>query len=192
MTGSRSSLRGLVSPFRPVPLEGVAWALGCLLLVFPLTAMLHHLVFFPEQCMLNAFGPDYDLHTIGHLLARDPSLPWALAACSLFWSVGARWPWLRQSAAPIFFAFLPLTVYLWDIPFTGRVICDRLHDSQPIFGGFHLRSLHLYAWGGVATLVLIGRIAVREQAVPGALALRRRLGALGRRSPTVELPSLGA
>jgi hypothetical protein len=95
---------------------------------------------------------------------------------------------LQDDAAPVSFAFLPLTLYLWDIPFSGRVICRSLHDAQPVLGGFHMRTAYLYAWGAaayVATLVYL-LSAARDR----VWRLPSRIEPLSRPAPAVELPSL--
>src|SRR5438067_8967145 len=105
------------------------WRTVCVLLVIPLTAMLHHLMN-QHRCILETFGNDYNLSSLRQLLLRDPSLPWAIAAMVLVYHLGLRSNFIRRAAAPAFAAFLPLSVWLWDIPFTGRVICHHLHDRH--------------------------------------------------------------
>jgi hypothetical protein len=56
------------------------WMIACTLSIIPVTAIFHHLLFYRPTCILNPFGPDYDLHTMLVWLSRDPSLPWAILA----------------------------------------------------------------------------------------------------------------
>src|SRR5688500_19641679 len=57
------------------------WALCCAANVIPLTAALHHAVFFRPSCILNPAdygGADYTWPVIRGWLAHDPSLPAAV------------------------------------------------------------------------------------------------------------------
>lgn len=179
-------------PFGQDAPNGRSWALTCLLIVLPTTAIFHHVVFYSTQCILNPFGSDYDLSTIGRLLARDPSLPWAIAACGALWMFGSKREWVRQAIAPLFFAFLPLTVYLWDVPFSGRIICARLHDAQPILGDFHLRTLHLYAGCAVVYLATVGYLFARVRFASTAWGLPSGIEVRANSESAGGLPSLGA
>jgi hypothetical protein len=116
-----------VWPFRRDAPDGRSWALGCALTVLPVTAILHHAVFHPFQCILNPFGPGYDLPMIARLLLRDPSLPWAMAACLFLWTLGSKRRWVRQLAAPVSFAFLPLTA-----PAETKGWSSALHEPEDL------------------------------------------------------------
>lgn len=164
---SENALWNAVWPFRRRTLKGRSWAFCCALTVFPFTAILHHAVFYPSQCVLNPFGPEYDAATIARFLSRDPSLPWAVVACLSLWTLGSKRPRVRQAVAPVFFALLPLTVYLWDIPFSGRAVCRSIHDGRPISGDFYLRTIYFYAWG--AATYSAAQVYVRLRSGEGEL-----------------------
>jgi hypothetical protein len=106
-----------------------SWYTACVLLVIPLTALLHYL-FNLHRCMLETFGDDYTVESVRQLFLRDPSLPWAIAAMVLVYHVGKRSPWVRRAVAPAFAASIPLSVWLWDIPFSGRAVCRHMHDGR--------------------------------------------------------------
>jgi hypothetical protein len=111
----------------------------------PLTAMLHHLVFHRPNCMLQYFGPEWDFATFAYWLWTDPS-PWvaALGVMALRWG-SERFPAIRSFAGRFFVSFLPLSLWIWDIPGTGRAICAHFHDGKVEFAvGVPLRALHLY------------------------------------------------
>lgn len=135
------------------------WAMACALLVFPLTAIFHHAVFYPKQCMLNSFGPGYSLSVIAQWLTRDPSLWAALLGSLIVFQIGERFRITQKLITPFLIAFLPLTLWVWDIPLTGRIICHTAHDVQPIFAGFAMQSRYLYMLGGIAYLGFLVRIA---------------------------------
>jgi hypothetical protein len=135
-----------------------AWVLQCAALVIPFTAILHQAVFYPHNCLLNRFGDDYDAVSIGLFLTRDPSLPWAVLAAFVTYLLGshARFAKLvRLGALPFFLGFLPFSLWIWDVPFAGRPICNHWHDGRlvlPVIGT--VRSLHLYALGALLTTAL--------------------------------------
>lgn len=139
------------------------WPWLAALLVFPVTAILHHAIFFRPTCILNPFGPDYDWATITTWLRADPSLPYGIAVAGLTYLAGrlapAVQPWLERAAAAFLLAFLPLTVWLWDIPGAGRVICHHFHD-----GRLGLHSRHLYVLGAVVFLGLLSVAWLRHVA----------------------------
>jgi hypothetical protein len=124
--------------------SGRRWALICLLNFFPLAAFLHNGVFYRPTCMLNPFGADYAIPT---WLARDPSVPWAIVSSMLIYKAGFGSQMVRTLATPIFVAFLPLTIWIWDIPFTSRVICLTFHDARLVLFGTTIMSRHFYALG---------------------------------------------
>jgi hypothetical protein len=121
------------------------WAIIAGLSVFPLTAILHHVVFFRPTCILNPFkATDYTLYYIGVWLANDPSFLLAGVAAVLVYVVGTTRPLVRTAAIAFLIAFIPATLWLWDIPGTGRWVCYNFHDGRT---GIHTR--HLYALGAV-------------------------------------------
>ncbi|MFP8878630.1 MAG: hypothetical protein VCE43_03755 [Myxococcota bacterium] len=142
------------------------WGAVCFLAVFPLTAILHNSVFFPATCILNAFGQwgdDYtSLQLLRMWLLRDPALWIGFLLAHVAYHAGIRRPVWRLLLAAFLVAFLPLTVWIWDIPFTDRVICYSMHDGRLRFGAFTLSSKHVYfacsALYGVLLLAMRGRI----------------------------------
>jgi hypothetical protein len=145
--------------------SGSAWKAQSAALFIPYTAILHHAVFFPRNCILNKFGRDYGLDTLILLFQRNPAFPWAILAVLLTYNLGlhARFGrFVRLAALPLFLGFLPLSVWVWDIPFLSQPICRRWHDGRlvlPILGP--MRSLYLYAFGLLLTAALYGLRTMR-------------------------------
>ncbi len=125
------------------PEDARCWPAACVALVIPLTALLHHLVFYHHLCMLQFFGSDYDFQTVKGLFLRDPSLPWAIAAMVLVYHLGKSSPALRTAAVPAFTALIPVSLWIWDIPFAHRPIHIYLHDAKVPFGTTHVYALSL-------------------------------------------------
>jgi hypothetical protein len=129
-------------------LHGVYWIVLSVSLVVPFAAILHNTVFDKHSCMLGALGKDYTPSVVSTWLRRDPSLPWAIAAAMAVYLCGTHYPSTRLFAASIFVSFLPLSVWIWDIPFTKRAICEYFHDDKfMILDAFPLKSRHFYALG---------------------------------------------
>ena len=113
--------------------------------------------------MLNPFkGPDYsDLPTLWKWISRDPSLPWAIAIAFSTYSAGKTCPVVKLLTACFTVSFLPLAVWIWDIPFTGRYI-ESFHDGRLHLFGLTVTSRHFYELGmmlfvGLAALAFIKR-----------------------------------
>jgi hypothetical protein len=125
------------------------WITACVLLVLPVAAIAHHLVFFPQTCMLNSFAArDYDLAGVSAWLSRDPSLYLATIVAVATFHLGQRFPSLRSLVLPFVIAFAPLALWIWDLPGTGRFVCAHLHDNRIfLIDGSPLRTLHLYLFG---------------------------------------------
>lgn len=161
---------------RAVSSGGRRWKVWCGLLVVPATAILHHALLVRGTCMLNRFGPDYDLHTMARWLSRDPSLPMAILGAIVVFHLGERIAALRPLVTTFVVAFIPLALWIWDIPGTGRIICAHLHDNRFLLAtGVPLKGRHLYVLGGVLhPLLLLTRLWVRghRQAIAG---MRTRL-----------------
>jgi hypothetical protein len=154
-----------------------AWVGICVALVFPLAAVLHHLVFVRSKCMLVLYGRDYDVATVQRWLTHDPSLWVAIVVALAIYALGRSNSSVRMYAAPVLPAFLPLTVWVWDVPFLHRPICHNFHDgktSLPVLGP--LRTRHIYVLGCIVYATLIGwtllkrRRADRRLSQSGALA----------------------
>ena len=126
-----------------------AWGALCVFLVIPFGAMLHNALFYYPTCMLKPFGEDYYIGSVFFKwLSRDPSLPWAIVVALCVYHFGKRYQKIKIFAAPIFISFLPLSLWIWDIPFTGRFICDYFHDSKVLlFGDYPLKSRYFYIIG---------------------------------------------
>jgi hypothetical protein len=120
--------------------------------------------------MLNPFGADYTPHVVWVWLSRDPSLPCAVVIATLVWFIGKRIAAVKILVAPVFSSFLPLSLWIWDIPFTGRFICRHFHDGRLIFpGGIPISARYFYALGLLLYLVFTlaafarkGRIGERD------------------------------
>jgi hypothetical protein len=50
-------------------------------------------------------------------------------------------------------SFMPLAIWIWDIPFTGRVICHHAHDDRLQVFGWAVTSRHFYCLG---VIVFVG------------------------------------
>jgi hypothetical protein len=120
-----------------------SWFTACTLLVIPVTAISHHLLFQPHGCMLQNHGQDYNLQSVRHLFLHDPSLPWAIAAMVLLYHLGKKSSVLRTAAFPAFTASLPISLWLWDIPFSRRMICRHFHDGRMGLGRGFLTDTRL-------------------------------------------------
>ena len=144
-----------------------AWVAQSAGLFIPYFAVLHHAVFFRPNCILNLFGSDYSPTTIRELLLRNPAIPWAIIAVLITYRLGEHariGRWLRLAALPFFIAFIPLSLWVWDIPFAGRPICQHFHDGRlvlPVLG--RVRGLHLYALGFVLGSVLTALRVARAE-----------------------------
>lgn len=132
------------------------WGVFCALLVLPFGAALHHAVFFRPTCMMNNFSmQDYtDVAGLQRWLMADPSLGWAIAMAFTTYHLGRRFDVLRRLAAPINLSFLPLSIWIWDIPFTHRVVCMTGHDGRiALADGMPMRTMYLYFLGAALTAV---------------------------------------
>lgn len=133
------------------------WAAQCVALFFPFTAAFHHAYFVSPTCMLNPIGPDYTPATLAKLVLQDPSIGWGCFAALVTYLLGFNavlGRLVRAGAIPLFIGFLPLSLWVWDIPFAGRPICMHWHDGKlvlPVIG--HLRGTYLY-WFGIAITLL--------------------------------------
>ena len=116
--------------------------------------------------MLNPFGSEYELDVIGIWLRNDPSLWLGVALSIVVWKTGRKWPAIWPWVAAYGWAFLPLSLYIWDIPFTHRIICRTLHDRRPLFGTLYLRSLYFYILGAGLFVIMGVRIRARARAEP--------------------------
>jgi phosphatidylglycerophosphate synthase len=122
------------------------WGLVSALTFFPIAAILHHAIFFAPQCMLNPFGRDYFADVVWLWLRSDPS-PWlgALIAIGVYF-LGKRYRAVQLGALAFLLAFVPLSLWVWDIPMTGRIICGHLHDNRTAIRGRHLYLLGAAVW----------------------------------------------
>jgi hypothetical protein len=161
--------KAATAPWEP---HQTRWLTLCALLVIPLAAMWHNLFFYWTTCMLNPFGHEYTADVLLHWLSRDPSLPMAMLMAIGAYHLGNRVHLLRLLVAPFLLAFLPLSLWIWDIPFSGRIICENFHDLKLVLpGDFPLRGRHLYVVGAVA---YVGLASMRMR---GFVSLPGRRGA---------------
>jgi hypothetical protein len=126
------------------------WPLVVLTSVLPLSAILHHLLFYPTTCMLAPFGvTDYTSAGVAAWLRADwsPRLAIAIAGCAYF--LGIRSNDVRAATLAFVVAFAPLAVWIWDIPWSSRIVCRFLHDGRA-----GLLTRHLYVSGAVIWLML--------------------------------------
>ena len=128
------------------------WLITCAVNVIPVTAVIHHRVFQRPTCMLNNFGDDYTPTVVASWLLRDPSLAWAIIVMMAIYVIGKKWAVIQLLVAPLFISFIPLSLWIWDIPFSGRIICHSFHDNKAFIGNFLITSKHLYL--AVATIYL--------------------------------------
>lgn len=164
MSPSIAVTRGILwPPAAPIataaPASRAWWATLSVLLVIPFTAVLHHAVFFRPTCMLNHFNAtDYNLAGLRLWLSGDPSLYVALVAAVLVWFVGRQWEIVRLLAAPFWVSFVPFSLWIWDIPGSGRLICRLCHDGRIVLPLLDLtvRTRHLYLVGMATYAVLLG------------------------------------
>jgi len=141
------------SPTHPV--RQLWWRVVCGLLVFPFTAMLHHAVFYRPRCLLNPFGHEYTFTVIADMLSRDPALPWAIVLAFATYVAGMRHPGLQAFVWPVPFVFAPLSIWIWDIPFTERIVCRIFHDGRFSVLGYTLRTTTWYIAGTIAYAGLV-------------------------------------
>jgi hypothetical protein len=112
---------------------------------FPLTAVFHHAVFYRPTCILNNFGPEYTPSVVATWLSLDPSPYVALIAALLVFIAAVRYPILRLAVLAFVIAMVPLTVWIWDIPFSGRIVCHLGHDGRS-----PVNSMDLYIFGAIS------------------------------------------
>ena len=132
------------------------WRMCLAASVVPFAAMLHHLVFYRPTCMLNSFGAAdwFDTQVIDWFM-RDPSLAWALVLVLSLTLLAQRYVMSRVLLAPLFVAFLPLSIWVWDIPLTGRIICATFHDERFQVMGIVIHGRYLYVFGALAYLGIL-------------------------------------
>lgn len=108
--------------------------------------------------MLNPHqATDYSFEAIAWLITNDPSIALGFAVTAMVSTAGVRFSQLRVWVFAFVFAFLPLTIWLWDIPATGRFVCEHFHDGRA-----HIRSAHLYAVGIAAFLIIVLKSSFRS------------------------------
>jgi hypothetical protein len=123
-------------------------ALLAVALFFPLTAVLHHAIFYRPSCMVNPFwSPTSTNMEIFFLWIQfDPSLYLGIAGSVVTYLVVRA----IAQAAPFILAFvvatIPLSIWIWDLPFTGRVMCLLFHDDKTFIKTRHLYLLAVAAY----------------------------------------------
>ena len=121
------------------------WLVACFFCIFPFTALLHNIIFYSHTCILDITGQnDYSLLAIWKWSSIDPSLPIAIILVFVIYCIGKDYNHLQLFIYPIPVAFLLYTLYIWDIPFTGRIICRKFHDGHfLLFTGTPLKVRYL-------------------------------------------------
>lgn len=156
--------------------EALFWKIAAVLVFFPITAILHHRIFSRPHCMTNLL---HSRKVFVEWIGSDPS-PWlGLAAAVAAFILVSRNARFRSWVAAFPIAFLPLSVWIWDIPGTS-IICPLFHD-----GKIGLRSWHLYLLGTalylpiVSLLMRTGAISDGRATIPsnGARVPKRPVGA---------------
>jgi len=159
------------------------WKAACALLVLPVGAIAHHALFYRPTCMLNPFGGEYDLQTVGLWLSRDPSLLFAILIALLVFKLGERLAALRWVVVSFLIAFMPLALWIWDVPWSGRIICHGFHDGRVLLAeGIPLKSRHFYVLGTVLQPILLTaslRLSGLRLPAPRAMRNMRRILATG-------------
>jgi hypothetical protein len=122
------------------------WWLTALACVVPLTAILHHRVFYTHTCMLNNFGPDYYPSVILKWLRGDPSFTLGLIASVAIGIAGRYLPLVRLLTLAFLLATIPLDIWVWDIPFTQRIVCHHFHDGHSVFRAWHMYGFALLSF----------------------------------------------
>jgi hypothetical protein len=112
---------------------------------FPLTAIFHHAVFYKPTCILNNFGPEYTLDVLMEWLSLDPSPYVASLGAMVIFVLAMRYPALRLAVLAALIATIPLTIWIWDIPLTARIICRLGHDGRSV-----VNSLDLYLFAAIS------------------------------------------
>ena len=182
------SLRSILALFWPPaaplgrhePGSAAWWLLCCIVNIIPLTASFHHVVFFRPSCMLNPQeygGDDYTWDVVRGWLTHDPSLYCAVGLSLLAWFLGRWLQWVRLLAAPFFVSFLPLSIWIWDIPGTSRWVCDHFHDARLSVNGVVISTKYMYLLGiALYSLFVAALILVRgrrgSSPIPAATTLR--------------------
>jgi len=116
------------------------------------------------MCMLNTIGDDYTPAVIALWLRRDPSLPWAIVIAACAYLAGRRSEKVRLLLAPVFISSLPLSLWIWDIPFTSRYICDTAHDDNILtIAGLPVSTEAVYLLSAAMYLLLLLVIVVRKR-----------------------------
>jgi hypothetical protein len=109
---------------------------------FPLTAIFHHAVFYRPTCILNNFGPEYTLAVVTAWLSSDPSPYVALIGGLAVFALALYYPALRLAVLAFLIATIPLTIWIWDIPFTERIVCRLGHDGRTMINS---QDLYIFA-----------------------------------------------
>jgi hypothetical protein len=79
-----------------------------------------------------------------------------------------RHPELQAFVWPVPFAFAPLSIWIWDIPFTERIVCKIFHDGRFSVLGYTLRTTTWYIAGTIAYAGLVFTSYARRRERPSA------------------------
>ncbi len=173
----------------PMQKDPAHWKLAGALTFFPVAAILHHTIFRPHSCILNLLGTDYYPSVVATWVRSDPS-PWfALLAAVLLSVLASRGPGFRPWILAFLVAFSPLTIWLWDIPFTGGLVCRTLHDGRSELRSWHFYLLAAAAYFPLAYLFEGRRLGARNRATIGVDSMYPRRP-VPYRIPGNDMPAL--
>ncbi len=96
---------------------------------------------------------DYTPHAVSIWLTADWSLLVALLSAAVMYLLGGSHKTIRMPVLAFVIAFAPLALWVWDIPFSGRIICRFLHDGRAGFYSRHLYIVGAGAWFPVLILL---------------------------------------
>ena len=70
----------------------------------------------------------------------------------------------RILVAPAFVSFIPLSFWVWDIPFTKRVICHNFHGGRfVVFGDISITRRYFYIFGFVVYLLFVFHLSKKQK-----------------------------
>jgi len=98
----------------------------------------------------------------------DLSLPIASILVLIIYYIGRKYNFIQKLIYPVPFSFLIYSLYVWDIPFTQRIICREFHDGRCVlFGGLVLKGSHILFCSLFVYFITIFLILAKEIAKKG-------------------------
>jgi len=132
------------------------WLRTCRLLVVPYTAVLHHALFFPGTCLWVPFeATPHRTTDLRRFVREDGSLVWSIALAAATYRLGQRRPKVQRLFGPLVTGLLPLSLWIWDVPFSERAMCRYLHDGKLSIKGCPVRTAHIYSLSAILYMVLL-------------------------------------